>query len=76
MKTAERVPMTTRLAPVRAASQLRSRSPSGIPEWTTEIGTGRASRNRATSCGVSPISGTRTRAWPAPARRSRSMAMR
>ena len=25
---------------MRAASQLRSRSPSGIPEWTTEIGDG------------------------------------
>ena len=60
--TAERVPTTTRASPRRQAAQVRARSPSDSPECRAWMGTPRRARNRLSSCGVRPISGTSTNA--------------
>ena len=62
VNTAERVPSTAAASPARARHHARYRSSGGIAECSTHTVPPSRARTRATSCGVSAISGTRNSA--------------
>ena len=57
---AERGPTQTLASPLRSRCHSSWRSPAESAEWRTATRSPNRARKRATACGVSPISGTRT----------------
>ena len=74
-KSAERVPTTTRAAPLATISHWSRRSPAERREWNTATVSPKRERKRPTVWAVSEISGTSTQA-ERPAANTRSMAER